>query len=116
MAVPTALSTLSWSATGVGSPGAPASGGDDETNCLWCQEKGAILVTHDRGKTDREILKTLDQLQVGVILVLRDLRPLPAYRLALALLQSVGSLEKILKGPHQVRHQLRKTGNLVRPG
>jgi len=90
-------------------------GSGDEINCQWCKSNTAVLVTHDRGRGNREILQALDQLQVGAILVLRDLRQLPPRRLALALLQSEAELDQIVTSRHRLRHQLRKSGKLVKP-
>jgi hypothetical protein len=113
--VSVALVALGWTAATVGDPGAPPSGSGDEINCQWCKSNNAVLVTHDRGKGNREILQALDQLQVGAILILRDLRKLPPRRLALALLRAEEQLDTIATSSHRLRHQLRKTGRLVKP-
>lgn len=109
----TALVALGLEANAVGGAGAPPNGSSDEENCRWCSENDSILITHDRGKKDKEILKVLDQHQVGVILVLKDLRSMPAYHLARALLNAEGKMDQIAEGKKRLRHMLRTGGGLT---
>lgn len=90
-------------------------GSPDEINCRWCKANGAVLITHDRGKTNREILGLLDQNQVSAILVLKDLRRLPPRYLALAVLCAETKMDALIDGRHCIRHQLRRSGHLVKP-
>lgn len=43
----------------IGDPPAPARGSPDATNVEWCEANGAVLVTTDRGRKDKEILRLL---------------------------------------------------------
>jgi hypothetical protein len=80
-------------------------------NCEWCSENDAVLITHDRGKKDREILEVLDRHKVGVILILKDLRTKPAHHLARALLIAEGKMDQ--EASHKrLRHYLRSGGGL----
>lgn len=112
----TALAALGLEANGVGGEGAPPNGSSDEENCLWCLKNDSILITHDRGKKDKEILKVLDQHQVGVILVLKDLRSMPPYHLVRALLNAEGKMDQIAEGKKRLRHVLRSGGGLIPRG
>ncbi len=113
--VSTALVALEWEARTVGSPGAPPSGSADDINCRWCKSNQAILVTHDRGKTNREILKLLDQFEVSAIMVFADLRRQPPRHLARALLLAEGEIDAIISGRRRLRHRLRASGHLTKP-
>jgi hypothetical protein len=108
-----ALAALGLEAAAVGGDGAPPTGSLDNVNCRWCSENGATLITHDRGKKDREILQVLDQHQVGVILVLKNLRSKPAHHLARALLSSEGAMDQIAQNK-RLRHYLRPSGVLTK--
>jgi hypothetical protein len=109
----TALAALGLEANGVGGVGAPPNGSSDDENWRWCAENGAILVTHDKGKKDKEIIKVLDQHKVGVILVLKDLRSMPAYHLVRALLNAEGKMDQIATGKKRLRHTLKASGRLA---
>jgi hypothetical protein len=109
----TALCALGLEAYCVGGDEAPPTGSPDEDNCRWCSEHKAILITHDRGKKDREILEVLDQHQVGVILVLKDLRSKQPYHLARAVLNSEGKMDQIASSRKHLRHYLRPGGGLT---
>lgn len=110
--VSSALTALGLVAHTVGSPGAPPNGSEDEINCKWCSTNGAVLVTHDRGKKDREILEMLDRHLVGAILILKDLRTKPAHHLARALLIAEPKMDLIAAGSKRLRHYLRPQGGL----
>lgn len=110
-----ALAALGLEVHAVGSPGAPALGSSDEVNCKWCSTKGAILVTHDRGRKNREIHGLLDQHSVDCITVLRELRRSPPHHLARALLNAEGKMDQIVEGRRRLRHQLRPGGGLRKP-
>lgn len=110
-----ALSNLGWQAWTVGGPDAPPKGSSDHDNCEWCKANGAILVTHDRGKKNREILSALHQHQVSVLLVYKELRQRPPRALAKALLNAEGNIhQKLASGKHRLHHRLRPTGSLAR--
>lgn len=112
----TALAALGLEANGVGGAGAPPNGSSDNENCKWCAEHNSVLITHDRGKKDKEILKVLDQHQVGVILILKDLRSRPAYHLVRALLNAEGKMDQVATGKKRLRHVLRTNGGLAPRG
>ncbi|MCW2989378.1 MAG: hypothetical protein JWM24_2316 [Solirubrobacterales bacterium] len=97
----------------MGGAEAPPNGSSDDENCQWCADNGAILVTHDRGKKDKEIIKVLDQHAVGVILVLQDLRSKPAYCLVRALLNAEGKMDQVAEGKKRMRHTLKASGRLT---
>lgn len=113
--MPRALEMLGWSAKVVGGSGAPAEGSSDYENCRWCKAEGAILVTHDLGKGNREILTSLDEFQVGAILILTSMRKKPPVVLARALLCAESNIDAIIASRRSLRHQLRPTGKLVSP-
>ena len=108
-----ALSTLGLEAFAVGGDSAPPRGSLDKVNCQWCSENDAALVTHDRGKKDREILEMLDRHKVGAILVLKDLKNKPPHHLARALLTAEGKMDQIAAGKKRLRHFLRPGGGLT---
>lgn len=110
--VSTALSALGFEATTVGEGGAPPMGSADETNCQWCARNGAVLVTHDRGKGDREILALLDQNKVGALIVLKDLRSKPPHFLAKALLIAEPKIDQEASKGKRLRHYLRPAGGI----
>jgi len=113
VSVATALSALNLNVFAVGGESAPPRGSSDETNCEWCAKNDATLVTHDRGKKDREILEMLDRHQVGAILVLKDLKTKPPHHLARALLNAEGKMDQIAAGKKRLRHFLRSGGGLT---
>ena len=82
--VATAFSELGLRAKAVGQPEAPPRGSGDEINCAWCNTEGAVLVTNDRGKADKEIHNLLAQHRVHAIFVTNELRDGPEHLLALA--------------------------------
>lgn len=110
--VSSALNSLGLDAHCVGGDGAPPTESSDETNCEWCANNSAVLVTHDRGKGDREILEMLDQHKVGAIIVLKDLRSSPPHFLARALLVAEPKMDQIAGGNKRLRHYLRPKGGL----
>jgi hypothetical protein len=111
-AVPRALSALGWTATAVGDPGAPPRGLGDEVNIEWCRGNHSILVTHDRGKKEREIITVLDQCHVGAIIILTPMRKQPPMGMARALLCAEGQIDAITLGRRTLRHHLRASGKL----
>jgi hypothetical protein len=114
--VSSALSALGLEAKTVGGAGAPPEDSADEANIRWCKQHRAVLVTHDRGNKDREILTMLDRFEVGAILVLRNLRQVPPHHLARALLAAEAKMDHLAASGTRIRHHLRPTGNLVKPG
>ena len=109
----TALVALGLEANVVGGPDAPPLHSSDETNCEWCSERDATLITHDRGKKDREILEMLDRHQVGAIVVLKHFRTKPPHVLARALLNSEDEMDQIAE-KRRLRHYLRPKGGLAK--
>jgi hypothetical protein len=106
-----ALNALGLQADTVGSDGAPPKGSPDDRNCEWCAECGATLITHDRGKKDKEIVRVLDRHQVGVIMILKDLRTKPPHHLARALLNAEVAMDDYA-ARRRLRHYLRSSGGL----
>jgi hypothetical protein len=109
----TALVALGLKAHAVGGPGAPPLHSSDETNCKWCAKNGATLVTHDRGKKDREILDMLSKHQVAALVVLKELRTKPPHFFARALLSAEAKMDQ--EASHRrLRHYLRPNGGLMK--
>lgn len=113
VAMATALVALGLEANAVGGPDAPALGSSDETNCKWCSDRGATLVTHDRGKKDPEILEMLDRHQVPAIVVLKEFRTKPPHFFAKALLNAEDLMDQI-SARRRLRHYLRMGGGLAK--
>lgn len=99
-------------ANAVGLPGAPPDGSSDEVNCRWCQQHEAVLVTHDRGKGDKEILNMLAQHRVHAIFVYSDLRSAEPYQFARAILNAEAKMDTIVAGRRLLHHRLKRTGRL----
>lgn len=112
-AIGVALRALGLEAHVVGEPEAPPSGSPDKDNCTWCSEHKAVLVTHDRGKKDREILDMLNQHEVGAILVLNELRVAPPHRFARAILGCEGKMDEVTASRRRLHHVLRASGHLA---
>ena len=110
-AVAEAFATLGLDALAVGHPGAPPTGSADATNCAWCRDRSAVLVTNDRGKSDRTIFDHLAQYHVHAIFVHNDLRFAEEHVLARALLVAESKIDH-LGEKHLLRHRLRPGGGL----
>ena len=110
-----ALAALGLEADAVGGDGAPPNGSSDDVNCQWCAENGSVLITHDKGKKDKEILHVLDKHQVGVILVMKDLRTQPPHHLVRALLNAEFKMDQSA-AKKRLRHVLRPKGGLAPRG
>jgi hypothetical protein len=95
----------------VGQAGAPPRASGDEVNCAWCKEHGAVLVTNDRGKADKEIHKLLAQHHVHAVFVTNELRDGPEHLLALALLKSEHKMDQVATR-RLLHHRLRYGGGL----
>lgn len=108
----TALRLLGLEANAVGGDEAPPLGSPDEVNCRWCAERDAVLITHDKGKKDKEILEVLDRHQVGVILILKEFRSSPPFHMVRALLNAEHKMDQIAKR-QRLRHYLRNGGGLA---
>lgn len=106
------LAELGLSANAVGHPGAPPTQSPDERNCEWCKAHGAVLVTHDRGKTSREIVHVLAKHGVGAIFVHKDLRAAPPHNLARALLIAESQIDQLAVGRGRLYHRLTRSGRL----
>jgi predicted nuclease of predicted toxin-antitoxin system len=106
-----AFSALNLQAKAVGQPEAPPRGSDDDTNCAWCRSHDSILVTNDRGKTDKSIHDLLAQHHVHAIFVHNDLRNGPEHHLARALLVAEADIE-VKAAKHLLHHRLRVKGGL----
>jgi predicted nuclease of predicted toxin-antitoxin system len=111
--VATAFSALSLQAKAVGQPEAPERGSGDDTNCVWCSSNNAVLVTNDRGKTDKAIHNLLAQHHVHAIFIHNDLRNGPEHLLAKALLNAESDMETKAE-KHLLHHRLRINGGLVK--
>lgn len=106
-----ALATLGLDAHAVGHPGAPPRGSSDADNCAWCGTRSAVLVTNDRGKSDKTIFDHLAQHQVHAIFVHNDLRFADEHVLARALLAAEARID-LIAAKRLLRHRLRTGGGL----
>jgi hypothetical protein len=104
-----ALRELELDVRAVGDAGAPPRGGSDRDNCSWCAENGAVLVTQDRGRKDRQIIDALAELHVHALFIYNDLRAAPAHHLAGALLVAESRIEREVQ---RRRHRLTPAGGL----
>jgi hypothetical protein len=111
-AVADALVALGLTAHAVGRGGAPPENSPDEENCKWCMAHGAVLVTNDRGKKDRIILKALAEHRVSAIFVYNDLRSGPAHELAKAVLAAEKRMDELVGSGKLIHHRLRPSGGL----
>ena len=111
-AVADGLERLGVAAHAVGRGEAPPEDSPDEENCLWCRERGAVLVTNDRGKKEHAILDALAIHRVHAVFVHNDLRSAPAYQLARAVLCAEQRMDDIVAGKRLIRHRLKPTGRL----
>lgn len=113
--VAAALRRLDLDAHAVGDKGAPPRKSSDDINVEWCARRNAVLVTQDRGKKDRVILRLLDQHHVHAIFVYGDLRVAPPHELARALLSAERAIDDLATRKRGlVRHRLRSSGGLTR--
>jgi hypothetical protein len=110
--VAAALRVLELHAYAVGDEGAPPRQSSDEENCEWCKERGAILVTNDRGKENPVILKALREHGVPALFVYSDLRSTPPHQLARALLNAETAIDDLAKRKGPEPHRLRPTGRI----
>lgn len=110
-----ALRELGLKAHAVGDAGAPPKRSSDEVNVAWCADREAVLVTHDRGRKDRVILRLLAQHHVHAVFVYRDLRVAPPHEFARALLNAESEMEA-LAGRRRglLHHRLRPSGHLAK--
>lgn len=100
-----------------GDPGAPPRQSEDEENCRWCAEQGAVLVTTDRGKKDPAIHEAIAKYaEVGVIFMHKDLRTLPRHRVLYALLRAEEAIEEATKQRKRMLRRLRPNGRLEHLG
>jgi hypothetical protein len=111
-AVADALERLGLAAHAVGRGEAPAEDSPDDENCRWCKERGAVLVTNDRGKKDHAILDALAIHRVHAVFVHNDLRGAPPHHLARAILCAETRMDEIVAGKHLIRHRLKPSGRL----
>lgn len=97
----------------IGDPDAPPRKSGDDVNVQWCLERGALLVTTDRGKGDRIILKVLASQRVHALFVYNDLRDGPVHRLVRALLCAEAEIDRYAGLRRGVLgHRLKPTGKL----
>lgn len=96
----------------VGEPETPPRGSSDRENAKWCAERGAILLTNDRGKKDKAILDALAELRVHALFVHEDLLSGPPHLLARALLNAEGNIDAKVGGRGLLHHRLRASGGL----
>jgi predicted nuclease of predicted toxin-antitoxin system len=111
-AIAGAFRLLGLDATALGDPGAPAQNAGDDEIVAWCEARGAVLVTADRGRKDPTMLDALAQCRVHAIFVHDDLRAGPTHALARALLQAESRIEAIANSRKLIRHRLRIGGGL----
>ena len=111
--VATALRDVRLSAAAVGEVTPRQS--DDQTNVAWCAQNGAVLVTNDRGRKERVILRLLAQHQVHALFVYNDLRAAPPHKLLYALLAAEVRMDE-QAGRGLLHHKLKPTGRLERRG
>lgn len=108
-----ALRLLGLDVSAVGEPGAPPRGSSDDVNAQWCADRGAVLVTNDRGRKDRAILDALAQARIGALFVYSDLLAGPPHRLAAAVLAAEERIEQeVSRKKGLLRHRLRPKGGL----
>lgn len=99
----------------VGEADAPPRGSGDGDNAKWCADRGAVLVTNDRGKKDKAIFDALAERHVHALFVHEDLLAGPPHVLAKALLQAESKIEAELQKRHGLlRHRLRPGGGIER--
>jgi len=84
---------------------------DDQTNVTWCAENGAALVTNDRGRKERVVLRLLAQHRVHALFVYNDLRAAPPHKLLYALLAAEQRMDDAV-GRGLLHHKLKPTGRL----
>jgi hypothetical protein len=78
-------------------------------------QNGAVLVTNDRGRKERVILRLLAQHQVHALFVYNDLRAAPPHKLLYALLAAEVRMDE-QAGRGLLHHKLKPTGRLERRG
>lgn len=103
---------LKIDAHAVGQGVAPPDDSSDTFNCEWCAARGAVLVTNDRGKGNREILTALAQTGVDAIFVYDDLRAAPRHEFARALICAEAAIDQIGAKKKPIRHRLSPSGRL----
>jgi hypothetical protein len=113
--VAVALRVLRLDAFSNGDDPAPPKGSTDDVNVEWCADRGAVMVTNDRGKKDRVILSLLERHRVHAVFVYRDLRTQPPHVLARALLCAEATLDDLAgRRSGLISHRLTPSGRLKR--
>lgn len=107
-----AFESLGLTAYAIGDGVAPAFMSPDTTNCEWCATEGALLVTNDRGKHDREIRVALAATGIDALFVFDDLRSAPRHELARALLLAERRIVDLGQGKKPIRCRLKPSGRL----
>lgn len=107
-----AFATLGLMAHAVGDGDAPAFMSSDTANCEWCAERGAMLVTNDRGKGDKEIRAALAATGIDALFVFDDLRAAPSHELARALLLAEHRIAELGSNKKPIRRRLKPSGRL----
>jgi hypothetical protein len=108
-----ALICLSIPAFAVGGSDAPPLASGDENNVRWCHQREAVLITNDRGKTDKIIIDLLAQQGVHALFIGKQLRDSPSRDLARAVLCAESEMEAIAKRS-LLKHHLRASGHLAK--
>jgi hypothetical protein len=112
-AVAKALRCVDLAAWAIGDDGAPPRGAVDEVNCQWCKDKGAVLVTNDRGRKDPTIFDSIAQHRVHAIFVHNDLRKCPPHHLLRAVLRAEQYMEELAaRRRGLIAHRLTSNGGL----
>jgi hypothetical protein len=94
-------------------PEAPPDQSDDDVNVKWCQARGSVLVTNDRGRKEKVILRALAAERVHALFVYKDLRAAPPHALLKALLVAEERMEQLAAGRGLIHHKLKSTGRLA---
>jgi hypothetical protein len=111
--VAVALQAVDPVAHAIGDEGAPPRNSGDETNIAWCGDRGAVLVTNDRGKKDKTIFNRLATHHVHAIFVHNDLRSSDPHHLLLALLRAEQEMDTLASRPRGlIQRRLTPSGKL----
>ena len=94
--------------------GAPPRESDDEENCQWCANRGAVMITNDRGRENPIILRALQAHRVPAVFVYKDLRTAPPHRLASALLRAEAAIDDFAGSRSPEPRRLYPNGRLKR--
>lgn len=98
-----------------GDDGVPPTQSTDEVNVVWCAQRGAVMVTNDRGRKERIILPLLAEHRVHAVFVYNDLRADPPHALARALLCAEAAMHALAaRKSGLISHRLTPNGKLTK--